>query len=132
MDPLMVIVGSLAVWRLTHLLHAEAGPGQLLERLRVGAGVGLLGQVLGCFYCLSLWVAAPIALLIAEVWRDQLLLWLALSACAILLERVSNVPFGAYESSPREGAHDSAPHSAGSPAVFVEDPTPRDDAARRP
>jgi hypothetical protein len=83
-------VGALAVWRLTHLLHAEQGPWGLAERWRSGAGNGLLGQALGCFYCLSLWVAAPVAAwLPGSPALPPGLLWLALSALAIVIERLT-------------------------------------------
>lgn len=84
-----LIVGVLAVWRVTHLLAAEDGPWQLLVRLRRRAGEGFLGELLDCFYCSSLWIAAPAAWLIGEDWQERALLWLALSGGAILLERVT-------------------------------------------
>lgn len=40
-----------------------------------------------CFYCLSLWIALPFGILLGETWKERLLLWLALSGAAILLER---------------------------------------------
>ena len=45
--------------------------------------------MMDCFYCLSLWAAAPVALLIASDWAERLMLWPALSAGAILTERAS-------------------------------------------
>ena len=85
-----VAVGILAVWRLTHLLHAEDGPRDLFFQLRRAVATGFWGQVLGCFYCLSLWVALPIALLLNADWRERAMLWLGLSGGAILLERATN------------------------------------------
>jgi len=82
------ILGALGVWRLTHLLNAEDGPWQVLVWLRTQAGSGFWGDLLDCFYCLSLWVAVPFALLLGHGWRERLLLWLALSGAAILLERI--------------------------------------------
>lgn len=84
-----LIVGTLSVWRVTHLLAAEDGPWQGLARFRRRAGEGLLAELLDCFYCLSLWIAAPVAWLIGESWKERIFLWLALSAGAILLERVT-------------------------------------------
>ena len=101
-DTLMMILAALAVWRVTHLLHAEAGPGQVFDRLRSGVGVGFIGQALACFYCLSLWVAAPLALWIADPWPERVLLWLALSAAAILLQRLTARPTEAAVASYRE------------------------------
>lgn len=86
---LSTLIGALATWRATHLLYAESGPGRVFERLRSAAGNGLAGQALQCFYCVSLWVAAPVALLLSADWRERLLLWLALSAAAIGFERVA-------------------------------------------
>lgn len=84
-----LVLGILAVWRITHLLAEEDGPGDVLVRLRRGAGDGFWGDLLDCFYCLSLWIAVPFALLLAEGWREGLLSWLAFSAGAILLERAT-------------------------------------------
>ena len=85
----LVVVG-LAVWRLTRLLHAEAGPGDVLGAFRRRIAPTALGGVIGCFFCLSLWTAAPGAALIATGWRDGVLLWLALSAIAIGFETLIN------------------------------------------
>ncbi len=83
------LLGSLAVWRATHLLHAEDGPWDAVVRLRRIAGDGFWGQLLDCFYCLSMWVAAPLAFFLGEKLGERILLWPALSAGAILLERAT-------------------------------------------
>jgi hypothetical protein len=93
----------LGVWRITHLLYAEDGPGDLLVRLRRFAGSGFAGKLLDCFYCLSLWVAAPLAFFVPETRMERLLWWPALSAGAILLERVT------------------APRGDDAPALYFED-----------
>jgi hypothetical protein len=85
-----LILAILAVWRLTHLLQAEDGPWDIVVRLRRVAGNGGAGKVMDCFYCLSLWIAMPFGFLLAERWSERVLLWLALSAGAILLQRVSH------------------------------------------
>ena len=84
-----LILGVLCVWRVTHLLNAEDGPWDFLVLIRRGVGNGFVGALLDCFYCLSLWIAAPFALLLGQDWRERLLLWPALSAGAILLERLT-------------------------------------------
>jgi len=85
----VLAAGALCAWRVTHLLNAEDGPGSVLVRLRRAAGDGWAGQLLDCFYCLSLWVAAPVALWIGSTWEARLLLWPALSGAACLLERIT-------------------------------------------
>ncbi len=84
-----LVLGILAVWRIVHLLVAEDGPADLLVRLRRKAGKGFWGSLLDCFYCLSLWISAPIACFIGDNWKERLLLWPALSGGAILLERMT-------------------------------------------
>jgi hypothetical protein len=84
-----LVLGILCVWRVTHLLAAEDGPWDLVVRLRQAAGNGFFGKLLDCFYCLSLWVAAPFAYLLGDDWKERLLLWLSLSAGAIVVERVT-------------------------------------------
>ncbi len=85
-----LVLGILCVWRITHLLQAEDGPWSVIVGLRRIAGEGFWGKLLDCFYCLSLWIAAPFALFLGETLTEQLLLWPALSAGAMLLERVTN------------------------------------------
>jgi hypothetical protein len=85
-----LLLGVLCVWRITHLLQAEDGPWELLARFRQRLGAGFWGSLLDCFYCLSLWIAIPFAVFLGEDWIERGLLWPALSAGAILLERVTN------------------------------------------
>ena len=84
-----VVLGVLAVWRVTHLLQAEDGPWDLSLRLRRAAGTGFWGRLLDCFYCLSLWVALPVALFVGTGWGERALLWLGLSGGAIVLDRAT-------------------------------------------
>ena len=90
MDFYRLVIGVLVVWRITHLLAAEDGPWDIVILLRRQAGAGFWGKLLDCFNCLSLWVAAPLALLLGGGWAGRLLLWLALSGGAILLERLTS------------------------------------------
>ena len=87
-----LILAILGVWRITHLLHAEDGPWNLTARFRRSLGDGMLGHLLDCFYCLSLWVAVPFAWVIGQSWKERLLLWPALSGAAILLQRTTAPP----------------------------------------
>jgi hypothetical protein len=82
------VLAVLATWRVTHLLAREDGPFDIVLRLRLRLGDGMLGRLVDCFYCLSMWVAAPIALLIYVQPRDLLLIWLALSGAACLIDRI--------------------------------------------
>jgi hypothetical protein len=85
-------LGLLSVWRVTHMLYGEDGPGDAFVHLRRKAGNGFWGGLLDCFYCLSVWVAAPFALLLGQDWKERLVLVPALSAGAILIERLAARP----------------------------------------
>ncbi len=85
----VLTLGILSVWRITHLLYGEDGPADVFVRLRRAAGDSLFGQLLDCFYCLSVWIAVPFALWLGATWQERLLLVPALSAGAILLERAT-------------------------------------------
>jgi hypothetical protein len=82
-------LGVLAVWRITHFFNAEDGPLNVVVRLRRLAGSSVLGDILDCFYCLSVWIAIPFAFWIGSGLKEISLLWLALSGGAILLERLT-------------------------------------------
>jgi len=84
-----LVLTVLGVWRVTHLLHAEAGPADLFVRIRKGLGSNIAGKAMDCFYCLSLWTALPFAYWLGETWAERILLWLAASAGSILIERVT-------------------------------------------
>ncbi len=86
-DIYRLLLGVLCVWRITHLFQAEDGPGDVIVGVRRAAGEGFFGRLLDCFYCLSLWVAAPLAWVIGRTMIERVLMWLAFSGGAILVER---------------------------------------------
>jgi hypothetical protein len=83
---LWFVLGVLAVWRMTHMLHLERGPWGSIARARAAADRAGLGGVVKCFFCLSLWLALPVAWWMASTWPPRVITWLALSAGAILIE----------------------------------------------
>jgi len=85
-------IAVLGVWRITHLLVAEDGPADVVVRIRRAAGSGLIGTALDCFYCLSLWIAVPFAIVTGGNWLERALLWPALSGGAIIVERLTAPP----------------------------------------
>lgn len=85
-----VVLAALATWRLTYLLTEEDGPWHVIAGVRQRLGDSMPGRALRCFYCTSLWVAAPLALLVAG-WQSRTgLVWLALSGAACLLHRATD------------------------------------------
>ena len=84
-----VVLSVLAVWRVTHLLVAEEGPWNIFGRLRSASARLRLARLTDCFYCASIWVAVPFALLISREWRIVAICIPALSGGAIVLERLT-------------------------------------------
>ena len=95
------LLAILAVFRLTRLFVVDDGPGDVLLRLRVKAGVYDLGQngepvtwtgrLLACPFCTGIWCAVPVALLLAvqTLPGDVVLFWLGLAGGQTLLELVT-------------------------------------------
>ncbi|MGF6696975.1 hypothetical protein OKW38_001587 [Paraburkholderia sp. MM5496-R1] len=81
------IVGSLTVWRISYLLTSESGPRDVLVIMRRRFATGIWADVATCLYCMSIWIAAPLAWILGESVVERLLLWPALSAAAIVTER---------------------------------------------
>jgi len=79
------VLAVLAVWRVTHLLAKEDGPWRIFKRLRRS----FLETVLSCFYCLSIWVAVPFVWFTGGSLLEKVVVWLALSGAAILLEKAT-------------------------------------------
>ena len=86
----LFILSILAVWRITHLLSKEDGPFDTIFLLRKKAGAGFFGNLLDCFYCLSIWIALPFGIWLGQTWIEKILMWLALSGAACLMERATN------------------------------------------
>jgi hypothetical protein len=86
------VLSVLATWRITHLLAKEDGPADVVVRFRALLGSGSAGKLMDCFNCLSIWVAAPIALVTCRKPLDRILAWLALSGGACILERAVQEP----------------------------------------
>jgi hypothetical protein len=102
-----LVVGILATWRIAHILAHEDGPAALIARARAALGERLLGRMLDCFHCVSLWVAAPIALWVTMRLIDACLVWLALSGAACLCERLRHPEvLMQHLPEPSEGEHD--------------------------
>ena len=97
------LIYSLAVWRVSSLITREDGPGDMFAKLRIKLGTRFdensqeigtsnISRGILCLWCVSLWASAPAAV----VWElshnfnlfDLILVWLALSASAIFIERV--------------------------------------------
>ena len=86
------VLAVLATWRVTHLLASEDGPADIIVRFRALLGQSMVGKLMDCFNCLSLWIAALAALFVSRRPVEWLFCWLALSGGACLLERMEQEP----------------------------------------
>jgi hypothetical protein len=85
---IVLAVGILATWRVTHLVVEEDGPWDVLRRIRgLLLGVGA-GRLVNCFLCASVWIAVGVALLLVRGLRDVAVAAASFSCGAILLQRI--------------------------------------------
>jgi len=85
------VLAVLATWRVAHLLTGEDGPGGVIAWVQARLGRSILGQMMDCFGCAGLWVAAPFAVFVPERVADgrvadMVVIWLAVAGGAYLIE----------------------------------------------
>jgi Protein of unknown function (DUF1360) len=88
MEPFRFIILTLAAWRITHLIQAEDGPWDVIFKIRKLLGNGFVGSLMDCFYCLSIWVAIPLAIVAGRSVSDYIIFTMAISAGAILTQQL--------------------------------------------
>lgn len=103
-DFYLIVILVLATWRLTSFLHAERGPFDIFVRIRTRFGIvhddehfpvgypdTFIGNLMACYWCLSVWVAIGvwIAYLLFPIGTLILCTPFAISGGAIMLsERI--------------------------------------------
>jgi hypothetical protein len=88
-DALQFLIITLAIWRITHLFQAEDGPWDIIFKLRKSLGNGILGSLMDCFYCLSIWISLPFGFYFGTNWLQRIILWFAFSGASVLLQKFS-------------------------------------------
>ncbi len=86
------ILAVLGTWRITHLINKEDGPWDVIVKLRQKSEDGVLGQMMDCFKCTSLWTAIPFVFFIEGNIIERIVLWLAISGAAILINELISEP----------------------------------------
>lgn len=89
---MLTLLAMLATWRITNMLQDENGPFGVFARLQAWVAKrpdkpGSLNDGFFCFYCLSVWVALPVAFFVGN-WNtvgEFIIYWLAISAGAIVM-----------------------------------------------
>lgn len=85
-----LILSILAAWRFTHLMSKEDGPFDLIFLLRKKAGAGFFGNLLDCFYCVSVWISLPFGIWLGNNRIEKILVWWAISGAVCLLEQATS------------------------------------------
>src|ERR1043166_830672 len=90
----LFILGSLATFRLSHLVAKERGPFAVFERLRnaMPGGRGSAKEWLSCIFCFSLSASALICLILwlggmKLNWEEWVLNWLGFSAVTLMINQ---------------------------------------------
>ena len=52
-----IAIASLAVWRISHMIKHEPGPWDVFIIIRDKVGNGILGKLMDCIWCSSVWIA---------------------------------------------------------------------------
>jgi hypothetical protein len=88
------VLGSLATFRLSHLIAKERGPLAVFERLRnaMPGGRGSAKEWLSCIFCFSLTASALVCLILwcggpNLSWEEWVLHWLGFSAVALIINQ---------------------------------------------
>lgn len=86
-----LVFSGIITWRLTRMLYNENGPLDIFARLRSHLAtrqkrMGGMYDMISCFYCLSFWVAIPIAATAYEKPTQLIFNSLIISSIAIFLQ----------------------------------------------
>lgn len=71
------------------MISAEDGPFDLIVKWRKFLGDAILGKMMDCFYCLSIWIAVPFGIWLGRNVAEKIIMWIALSGAACLLEQAT-------------------------------------------
>jgi hypothetical protein len=92
---LILVLGSLATFRLSHLMTKERGPLAMFERIRnaMPGGRGSAKEWITCIWCFSLTASALVCLILWAgglqlTWDYWILHWLSFSSLSLLVNHV--------------------------------------------
>lgn len=90
---LVFILATLGTYRVARMLTQEDGPFDAFAQLRGRVGQRTwVGRGFHCVLCVSFWVAALVAVLLAAtatiLWRDVWLVWPGIAGAAVVVYQV--------------------------------------------
>jgi hypothetical protein len=90
----VLVLGSLATFRLSHLMTKESGPFAVFERIRhlMPGGRGSIKEWMSCIWCFSLTASALVCVILWAggldlIWAYWILHWLAFSSISLLVNK---------------------------------------------
>ena len=84
-----LLISILTVWRLTCMLCFEAGPLDLLSKIRKKFYRVGLGKLIDCFHCTSVWISLLCTLAVYKPHAESVFLFLAIAAGASIIEKIT-------------------------------------------
>jgi hypothetical protein len=89
---LILLLGSLATFRISHLMTKERGPLGIFERVRKALPRGEAKEWVSCIWCFSLTASALVCVLLWAGglrlnWDYWILYWLSFSAVSLLVNK---------------------------------------------
>src|SRR3954462_11629765 len=94
MNWFVLVLGSLATFRLAHLMTKERGPLAIFERIRAAlpGGRGSIKEWVSCIWCFSLSASALVCVVLwlggmTLSWELWLLHWLSFSSISLLVNK---------------------------------------------
>lgn len=95
---LRLILAMLGTYRITRLIVNEAGPGDVLIKFRrrvsekYGYGWQFISDLINCEYCVSVWIAALLAVfVIAGGWFGAwVLVWLGIAGAFYIAQEIKD------------------------------------------
>jgi hypothetical protein len=94
MNWFVLVLGSLATFRLSHLFTQERGPLAVFERIRnvMPGGRGSVKEWISCIWCFSLTASAFVSIILwlgglALSWDQWVLHWLSFSAISLMVNK---------------------------------------------
>lgn len=89
---LVLLLGSLATFRISHLMAKERGPFAIFERIRKGLPRGEAKEWVSCIWCFSLTASALVCVMLylgglSLTWDFWILHWLSFSAVSLMVNK---------------------------------------------
>ena len=85
------VVLSFCVYRISHLLSQEDGPFNFVINFRKLFGKSQLGQLMDCFFCISIWISFILSFIFVKDTIGNILMeGFAISGAAVAIHKLTS------------------------------------------